>query len=136
MSRTVWLVVGGLVLVFLAWTSFMGFVNTRTTRVEISVAGTVDEVVIYKATHAETPVATVTTNGQDSTQTVELRNAEAYSFLTQSPPAQYYFVSRLGTETYQSDVICCETGFTLTQPLIDLRISGLKDWAQTPALLP
>jgi hypothetical protein len=81
-------------------------------------------------------VATVRTNGQDTTQAIELRNAEAYSFLVQSPPAQYFFVARQGAETYQSDVICCETGFQLAQPVIQLGISGLNEWVQTPAPLP
>ncbi len=135
MKRWVW-IAGAAIVLFLAWASWMGLVNTRTTRVEISVAGRVDEVAIFKATRPDTPVATVRTNGQDTTQAIELRNAEAYSFLAQSPPAQYYFVARQGAETYQSDVICCETGFRLTPPVIQLGISGLNEWVQTPAPLP
>ncbi|MBL8055997.1 MAG: hypothetical protein JNK29_04830 [Anaerolineales bacterium] len=136
MKRSQWLGLAVVVMAFLAWSSWMGLVNTRTTRLEIGVAGQLDEVAIYKTTQPDTPVAVVRPNGQDAAEVLQLRNAEAYSFLVQSPPAQYYFVARKGAETYRSEVICCETGFKLAQPVIRLGISDLNEWVQTPAPLP
>lgn len=124
-------IIAAVLLLALAWTSWMGFVNTRTTFIEFVVAGGIAEVEVFKSTDPATPVARLTTGGAELRQKIEVRNAAAYSFLVQTAPAQYYFVARTAQASFQSGPICCATGFTPTPRSITVTIRGLNDWEQT-----
>lgn len=124
-------IIAAVVLLALAWTSLMGFVNTRTTLVQFNIAGGFTEVQVFKSTDMANPVARIVTDGASKRQVVELRNAVAYSFLVQTAPAQYYFVARTAEASFQGGPICCTTGFTITPPTTTVQIRGLNDWEQT-----
>ncbi len=121
--------IGIALLMVVVWFLFMTYVNTRTVTLQVQVAGRVDEVSFYLATNPDQPVATITTQGQDISTTVELPKADGLVWLVQARPAQYYFVATQGGETYQSNYVCCESG--LQQATGNLVISGLKEWVIT-----
>lgn len=124
-------IIAAIALIALAWTSLMGFVNTRTTLIQFDIAGGFSEVQVFKSTDTANPVARIVTDGVAKRQAVELRNAAAYSFLVQTAPAQYYFVARTAEASFQSGPICCVTGFTLAPRFTTVTIRGLNDWEQT-----
>ena len=115
-------------LIGLAWFLFMSYVNTRTMTYQVQVAGSVDEVSFYKATHPETPVKTIITNGEDTVASVELTKGSGFSFVMHSEPAQYYFVTKQGEASFQSSVICCKAGLEQTHASLEIR--GLQEWKQ------
>lgn len=116
-----------LCLVVLAgWLVFMGILNSRIASVNVQVSGSVGEVSIYNRSNPTQAVATIRTNGQDTTQTVELPRTQRFSLFIQSPPAQYFFVMRAGSQSYQSTPICCTVGLSREQR--SLIIHSLKDW--------
>ncbi len=111
------------VLLFLA---AMSFINTRFTRLQVQVTGTVDEVRIFRSDEPVTPVAVIQTNGVDTTRMVKLRSADAFSPFYQSAPASYSFTARQEDQVYQGGKICCET--SILDQRINLIISGLSEW--------
>ncbi len=121
--------IGIALLMVAAWTIFMGRVNTATTTLQVQVAGTVEQVLFYRTTDPVQPVATITTEGEDTSTSVELPKSAGNLLFVQAPPAQYYFVTKQGEESYQSSIICCETGLGRTST--NLVIRGLQDWEQT-----
>jgi hypothetical protein len=112
----------------LAWIALMAYLNSRTTALDVRVAGLIDEVRFYQAARPEQPVATLRTEGQDLSAWVELRNTAEASHWFQGAPAQYYFVAVRGSESYRSTSVCCETGFFSQRGL--LTIQDLDDWQQ------
>ena len=83
--------------------------NNSLTHLSVSVVGSVDEVAFYKQNDPEHVVATIRTNGKDTTQTIDLPNADQTTLLWQAPPVKYFYVTRSGESSYQSPVICCAT---------------------------
>ncbi len=118
--------VGIALLIAVVWFLFMSYVNSRTVTLQVQVAGAVDGVSFYAVTNPDQPVAMVTTDGQDTTRAVELAKAAGLVWMVQAKPAQYYFVTRQGEETYQSNIICCESG--LEQTSESLVIRDLREW--------
>jgi hypothetical protein len=121
--------IGIALLIGVAWLLFMTRVNSQTVTFQVQVAGTVDEVSFYQMTNPDQPVATITTNGQDTSRAVELAKAGGLVWMVQVEPAQYYFVTKQGEETYQSNIICCEAGQDQTSASLVIR--GLKEWEKT-----
>lgn len=112
----------------LAWVSWVSYVNTRTTRLRVQVASTVDEVQIFTSRDPERPQAVVTTNSQDTVALIELPNAAGNPLLYQARPALYYFVTRRGDQRYRSPIICCEIG--VEDHNEGLMIHNLDTWDQ------
>jgi hypothetical protein len=83
-------------------------------------------VTLYSVAEPASAIAEIRPQGQTVETLVVLRNTRSGSFLTQGPPAQYYFVTEAAGERYQSPVICCETGSADRVEV--LRIRGLKEW--------
>lgn len=123
-------IIAAVLLLALAWTSWMGFVNTRTTLIEFVVAGSIAEVEVFKSTDPAHPVARLTTGGAELRQKVEVRNTVAYSFLVQNAPAQYFFTARTAGASFQGGPVCCTSGVTLTPNTITVTIRGPNDWDQ------
>lgn len=123
--QQLWLSVIILAGVFIAWTAYMGFANTQSTTLDVQVAAGVDEVRVFKASRPENPLAQLS-GGQQ--QTLTLRNSDGYSFLAQTPAAEYYFVTRAGADTFQSQPICCTLGAAGRQRLV---ITSLREWQLT-----
>jgi pantothenate kinase len=121
--------IGMLLLVAALWVLFISYINTRSTEVTVHVSGSVDEVLFYKTSDEQTPVATIQTNGKDVTQKVLLRNGSGFSILTQTDPEQYYFVTKQGSNTYHGGIICCQMGIIQRQETLDIK--GLDQWQQT-----
>src|SRR5690242_3350778 len=106
--------VGAALLIVVVWVLFIGYVNTRTMTYQVQVAGSVDEVHIYNVAKPDEPLASIATDGEDTHAVVTLAKATGTSFLTQNEPAQYYFETTQGEQTYRSSIICCETGLAQT----------------------
>lgn len=129
MQRQLWWSAALVLLVAVAWTAFMGYVNTRTTALTVQVAAGLDDVSFFKTTDPQHAVAQIAAGGAAQQQTLTLRNSAGYSFLVQMPAAEYYFVVRQGGATYQSPVICCGIGAgSRRQSLV---IAGLNEWQTT-----
>ena len=118
--------VGIAVLISVVWFLFVTFVNSRTDTLQVQVTGSVDEVDFYLVTNPDQPIATIVTHGQDTQSTVRLAGVAGLVWLVQAKPAQYYFVAKQGEQTYQSHVVCCESG--LEQTHMNLVIRGLTEW--------
>lgn len=115
-----------LILAAAGWMMWISFLNTRTQTTQVIVSGSVDEVLIYRTTEPNRPVIAIQTGGQDTTRTVELPAAEAFSPFVQSRPAQYFFAARAGSQTHRGSLFCCETG--LRRENGTLIIDGLQEW--------
>jgi hypothetical protein len=129
MNRKLLIVLGILVVFGLAWFSFMRFINSRSTDVQVTVSGAVDEVTFYEASRPDEPIARIVTNGQEQQETIRLLNTVDYSFWRQMPPAAYHFITRQGDQTFQAGPVCCPVG--LRSPQVELIISGLSEWERT-----
>jgi hypothetical protein len=129
MNRKLLLALGVLFILALAWISLMGYINSRSTEVRVTVAGAVDEVTFYEASRPDEQVARIVTNGVDQQETIRLRNTTEYSLLRQMPPADYRFVTRQDDQTYTSSSVCCPVG--LRSARVNLSIRGLSDWERT-----
>ncbi len=116
--------------IFVAWTAYMGYANTRVTTLDVNVAGAVDEVRFYKASDPEHAFAQITTGGAAATQSITFRTSARYSFLAQTPPAEVYFVAQAGAETFESPAVCCTLG--LADARRSLTINSLTEWAAAP----
>jgi hypothetical protein len=126
MKRKFILILGICLAVLAGWLILMGILNSRVASVNIQVSGSVDEVSIYDQSDPTQAIATIRTNGQDTTQTVQLPKSKHFSWLFQSPPAQYFFVMRAGGQSYQSTPICCTVGLSREQRSLIIR--SLKNW--------
>jgi hypothetical protein len=113
----------------LGWFSLMGYINSRSSSLNVSVSGDVDEVTLYEASQPQTEVAQIVTNGEATRQSIRLRNTVNYSFWRQMPPAQYYFVARQGNQTNHNGPVCCPVGLRSTT--INLIIRSLDSWEQS-----
>ena len=129
MNRKLLIVLGVLMVFWLAWFSLMGFINSRSATVNVTVSGSVDEVTFYKTSNPGEEVARIVTGGQEQQQTLRLPATAGYSFWRQMPPAQYHFVTRQGDQTYDGGPVCCTVG--LRPPAVKLVIRGLSDWEQS-----
>jgi hypothetical protein len=126
MTRKVILILITCLVLVAVWLVFMGVLNSRVATVNVQVSGGVDELSIYNQSNPSQAVATIRTNGQDTTQTVQLPRTQRFSLLFQSPPAHYYFVMRAGGHSYQSTPICCTVGLSREQRSLIIRALG--DW--------
>ncbi len=130
MKRAIIIVAAGLVtaclMAVLGWAVFIRTVNSRITQVSVSVSGSVDEVGIYNAADRSQAVASIQTNGQDTTQEIGLPTADGSSWLIQTNPAQYYFVSKKDGQLYMSSPICCRVGFFPEHRQLIIR--SLSEW--------
>lgn len=108
------------------WIIFMNTLNSRQTQMTVFVAGNVDEVRIYSGGDPVNPVASIRPDGRDTTRKIELPNAEHVSSFFQTRPAQYYFVSKIGEQSYRSGSICCQVGFFPEQR--HLSVWSLEEW--------
>jgi hypothetical protein len=129
MNRKLLIVLGVLIVFGLAWFSLMGYINSRSTEVRVTVAGGVDEVTFYEASRPDEQVARIVTNGQEQQETIRLRNTIDYSFWRQMPPAEYHFVTRQGDQTHDAGPVCCPIGLR-TSP-VDVIIRSLSEWERT-----
>ncbi len=130
MKRAVTFVAAGLVtacfMAALGWAVFIRTVNSRITRVSVSISGSMDEVSIYNAADPSRAVASIQTNGQDTIQEIGLPTAGGSSWLIQASPAQYYFVSKKDEHLYKSGLICCRVGFRPEHRKLIIR--SLSEW--------
>jgi len=126
MKRSRWVLIVVPVLIALIWTGWIGYVNTRTTRLSVQVASHLERVTFYSVAEPARVVAEIRPQGQAVEMLVVLRNTRPGSFFTQGAPAQYYFVTEVAGEQYQSPAICCETGFADRSEALFIR--GLKEW--------
>ena len=129
MKRSPWMVLAIVLAVGGAWISWIRYVNTRTTQLQVQVAGDLERVAFYRVAAPDAAVAEIVTHGQATESLVVLRTASRESFFMQAAPAQYYFVAEQGGQRYQSPVICCETGFADRRE--GLIIQGLQQWERT-----
>ena len=129
MNRKLLIVLGVLIVFWLAWFSLMGFINSRSATVNVTVSGSVDEVTFYEASSPEVEVARIVTNGQEQQQTLRLPATADYSFWRQMPPAQYHFVIHQAGQTHDDGPICCTVG--LRPAAVNLIIHGLSEWEQS-----
>ncbi len=120
------ILVAACLLAGLGWLFFMHSVNTNVTQVSVSVAGSVDQVSLFRDADPSHPVATIRTHGQDTTQVIALPSAENVSGLFQARPAQYYFVSQVGEQRYRSGPVCCRVGFLPEHRTLTIR--SLSEW--------
>jgi hypothetical protein len=111
----------------LAWTGLCSYLNTRTTTLEVRIAGQLDEVSLYRETPEER-VAQIQTHGLDTTATVELRSARDGVWWLQALPAKYYFVAVKGGQHYRSTAVCCQTGIVNQRGWLTIR--DFDDWEQ------
>jgi hypothetical protein len=65
MNRKLLIILGVLVVLALIWFSLMGYINSRSNDVRVTVAGAVDEVTFYEASRPDEQVARIVTNGVD-----------------------------------------------------------------------
>lgn len=114
------------VLIGIVWFFVMEHINTRKTYVDVQMSGTLDRVRFFKVGQADLPLVTLEGNGNAMSKVVELPNSARKLFGMQAQPAQYYFVATEGGQSYQSAVICCETGFSDKKETLIIR--GLNDW--------
>jgi hypothetical protein len=129
MNRKFLIVLGVLIVFGLAWFSLIGYINSRSTDLHVSVAGGVDEVTFYEASRPDEQVATIVTNGGETRETLRLPNTVDYSFWRQMPPAEYHFITRQGDQTYDAGPVCCPVG--LRPAPVFLNIRGLGQWERT-----
>ncbi|MGE5221215.1 MAG: hypothetical protein ACM3PY_02185 [Omnitrophica WOR_2 bacterium] len=111
MKRFMWIGIGGIILLAVGWMLLMGYINSRTTRLNVQVDGGVDRFSVYQSSQPSVPVVVVNFKGQPGKYTLDLRNTSGVSYLHQMGPAQYFFVTEQGDQTYHSPPICCETNF-------------------------
>ncbi len=78
----------------------------------VTVSGSVDEVRIYRADDDQQPVATILTNGRDTSQTVSLPTVY-----------RYYYVTRKGEQTHAFPAV----GFNTSQSSATLTIRSLNE---------
>ena len=121
--------IGMLVLIAALWVVFISYINTRSTEVTVHVSGSVDQVQFFKTSDEQTPVATIQTNGKDTTQQVLLKNGSGFSILKQTDPEQYYFVTKQDGNTYRGGIICCQMGIIQRQETLDIK--SLDQWQQS-----
>jgi hypothetical protein len=129
MNRNVLIVIGVLIALGLGWFALMGFLNSRSSNLNVAVSGAVDEVILYEAGQPETEVARIVTNGEDIRQSIRLRNTADYSFWRQMPPAQYHFIARQGDQTGRHGPVCCPVG--LRPATINLVIRSVDSWERS-----
>lgn len=104
-------VFGLLLLLFvLAWIVLVSYINTRTTTLQVQVSGTVEEVLFYQEGHPDELVGSIQTHGKDLSTEVVLHNTVKNGLIFTSPPASYYFISKVGDEIFHSTQVCCSTG--------------------------
>ncbi len=118
-----------ILLVGIAWMILMSTINSSTTALNVQVSGVVDEVLLYRTTDANHPVADIHTGGRDVQQVINLTNTAGRSYLRTLPPAQYYFTAVKGPNTYRGGIICCAT--SLLQQHRSLIINDLGRWEQS-----
>ncbi len=125
MKKAIWIFGAflGLLLIWMGWT---GLVNTRVAHLQVRVAGSVDEVSIFRSDDPYHPLAVISTGGIDTVQSIDLPKAEGFSLFLQNPPASYSFSTRRGSETHPGGKVCCETGISSAN--ITLSISSLTEW--------
>jgi len=115
--------------VALLWMAGMSLLNAQTTRLQVHVTGTVDEVRIFHNNDTVNPVAIIETAGRDTTQVIHLRSAEGPSPFHQTSPASYFFTTRQSDQVFPGKKICCETG--LFPHRLTLTITGPEEWQLT-----
>ncbi len=129
MKKLLWSIPFVFLFLGIGWLGLMSFINTRTARLTVQAAGSVDQVLIFRSGDPVNPVASIETQGKDITRVVDLHTAEGFSLFFQSRPAQYYFTTRQGDQVYQGRNICCETGLFPSGGV--LTINGLSNWQFT-----
>lgn len=116
----------GCLVIALGWIGFMTFQQSRVATVRVSVAGSVDEVAIYKVSYPTQAVASVRTSGQQITTEIKLPAARKGFTLVQPLPEEYFFVSTIGDQHYQGPKICCMASLFPEYRILTVR--GLSDW--------
>ncbi len=116
----------GVLFLALVWIAFVNYTNTRTTTMEIRVAGQVDEVRIFQKGQPGTPIAVFQTSGKDSTYSLDLRNTAKSNFLFTGAPAQYTFIIIKNGVSSPPETMCCATG--LVHQAGELTIRDLDSW--------
>ena len=126
MRRTFWISILIILLAGFAWMVWIRMVNTRVTELNVQVASNIEKVTFYQAAKPIQPVAEIIPLGEVKEMPVFLQNSSQVLLFTQGAPAQYYFVAEQDGQSYQSPMICCETGATNRQERLIIR--GLADW--------
>ena len=126
MRRTFWISILIILSVGTAWMAWIRIVNTRVTKLNVQVAGSIEKVTFYQAAEPLQPVAEITPQGQAMETPVILPNSRQVFLFTQGAPAQYYFVAEQDGQRYQSPMICCETGVMNRKERLIIR--GLANW--------
>jgi hypothetical protein len=116
-----------------AWVSGISYINSRHTTLDVRVSPAVEQVQFFAETEPNAPVAQIVTHGLDTQAAVELPNAAQHSLWTQSRPAQYFFVTTAGSESYRSPRVCCQTGLLSRHELLIIR--DLRDWEKIHAVI-
>ena len=129
MKRWITIFLGILLVCGLLWTALMGYINSRSSELNVTVSGDVDQVTFYEANAPDTEVARVVTNGTATQQTLSLRNTVDYSFWRQMPPAAYHLVIHQNGRTRDAGSVCCPVG--LRSATIHLDVRGLDQWERT-----
>ena len=119
------LLAGCLVVPF-SWMGFITFLQSRVATVRVIVAGSVDEVTIYSTTEPTTAIASVRTNGQETTQEIKLPQARKGFTLVQPHPIEYFFVTTVGDQKHRGPKICCTVNFFPEYRI--LTVPGLSTW--------
>jgi hypothetical protein len=107
----------------------MGYLNSRTTHLNIRVIGEIDSIRFFQAARPQEPVAEINFSRQMGNRTIDLLNSRGMSIFHQTQPAQYFFVTRQGNKSYRSPTICCQTSFT--NQSATLVIHGLDQWEKS-----
>lgn len=129
MNRRSLIILGVLIILGLGWFSLMGYINSRSANVHVTVAGEVDEVTFYEASRPDIEVARIVTNGEETLETLRLPNTTGYSFWRQMPPAAYYFITHQGEQFSRNGPVCCPVG--LPSSTITLVIRSIDNWERS-----
>ena len=120
------ILLAGCLVVTFGWMGFITFLQSRVATVCVTVAGSVDEVTIYSASDPTTAIASVRTNGQETTKEIKLPAARKGFTLVQPHPIEYFFVSTIEEQHHRGPNICCTLSLFPEYRILTVR--GLSEW--------